>query len=58
MEAYRLALQEMTRERVPLDWAIDADEPRRRALRRLASARRGRSIWRRQWRPIGWRCRS
>ena len=31
MAAYRAALEEWTRERVPLDWASDAEQSRQRA---------------------------
>ena len=55
--AYRAALEERTRERVPLDWAktqINLGN----ALRPSANARAARRGWRRRWRPTARRWRS
>ena len=49
--AYRAALQEWTRERVPLDWAMTQNNLGI-ALRIWASGRRAASGWRRRWRPM------
>ena len=56
--AYRAALEERTRERVPLDWADDAEQPRQRALDARASARAARRGWRRRSPPIAPRWRN
>ena len=49
--AYREALKESTRERVPLDWAMTQNNLGI-ALRGSASARAARRGWRRRLRPI------
>ena len=54
--AYRAALEEWTRERVPLDWATTQNNLGN-ALRRWASGRAGRRGWRRRSRPIARRWR-
>ena len=56
--AYRAALEERTRERVPLDWADDAEQSRQCALERSASGRAARRGWRRRSPPIGRRWRN
>ena len=54
--AYRAALEEWTRERVPLDWATTQNNLGN-ALRRSASGRAGRRASRRRSRPIARRWR-
>ena len=56
--AYRAALEEWTRERVPLDWAHDAEQSRQCALGPSASARAARRGWRRRSPPIARRWRN
>ena len=51
MAAYREALKELTRERVPLDWAL-TQMNLGNALASLASARAGRRSSKRLWLPI------
>ena len=48
--AYRAALEEWTRERVPLDWAMTQNNLGN-ALRGWASERAGRRLWMKRWRP-------
>ena len=58
LAVYEMALQELTRERVPLDWADDPEEPGQRARERSGSGRAGRRIWSRRSRPTAWPCRN
>ena len=58
VEAYRAALQERTRERVPLRLGDDPEQPRQRASDARRAGERHRSGWRRRSRPIARRCRS
>ena len=55
--AYRAALEERTRERVPLDWAMTQNNLGN-ALRRSASGRAARRGWRRRSPPIARRSRN
>ncbi len=55
--AYRAALEERTRERVPLDWATTQNNLGN-ALQALGSARAARRGWRRRSRHIARRWRS
>ena len=55
--AYRAALEERTRARVPLEWARTQTTSVTRS-RRSARARAGRRGWRRRSRPIGRRWRN
>ena len=50
--AYRAALKEQTRERVPLDWADDPEQSRRCAFERSGNARAARRGWKRRSPPI------
>ncbi len=55
--AYRAALEEQTRERVPLDWAATQNNLGN-ALQASASARAARRGWRKRSRPTGRRWRN
>jgi hypothetical protein len=54
---YRAALEERTRDRVPLRWAL-AQNSLGVALSMLGEGRTGRRGWKRRWRPAGPRSRS
>ena len=56
--AYRAALEEWTRERVPLDWATTQNNLGNALWSAWASARAGRRGWRRRSRPIAPRWRN